>query len=152
MNFHHLFIFSVFSLSSISLFGAENDNSLIRHDGVYKYTPEISEDNKEDPNTPLCSYLRFYPDGTVITANTKCNAKPLTAGELSKFKKWFRKGRKNIGRSNFKVRERTIYFSITYGNETFDYSGEVIDSTIHLTLSSDVIPNQIVNSYLFIKW
>lgn len=157
MNFRHLVFFTILCFSLISsAFGAKYDKSLIRYDGVYKSTPDIQENKEENEegysDTQLCYYLRFYPDGTVITAGAKCNAKLLNVGELKKFKKWFRKGRENTGSFNFKIHEKTISFSAVFGDEKLDYSGELSDSIIRLTVFSNKNQYQKTNSYVFIKW
>ena len=91
------------------------DSSIIRFDGFYQTKGDI---DKQDNDTTY-SYLRFYPDGKVISVTSEGTALDL--------KDWFNLKMDNpgIGNYDYKVKRGKIYFSTTSREGTVIYHGKV---------------------------
>src|SRR3954468_14676944 len=83
--------------------GQTFDSSKIRFDGFYQ---TISDIDKQDNDTTY-DYLRFYPDGKVISVTSEGTAYDL--------KEWFdlKMNNPGIGSFDYKAKGKKIYFSTT---------------------------------------
>lgn len=90
------------------------------------------------------SYLRFYPDQTVISVSS--------SGIPSDLKIWFDKDNENISIGRIVVKGNTISFSTTSREGKVDYTGAIINEKLHLEFFSQINSNKGKEVYKFIKW
>jgi|LakMenEpi03Aug12_release.lakeMendotaPanAssembly.Ray.scaffolds.fasta_scaffold1907292_1 antitoxin component YwqK of YwqJK toxin-antitoxin module len=93
-------------------------NTSIKFNGLYVTKCTYEEDDEEGEQ----EYLRFYPNGKVISVATDCEG---TAVEISK---WFYIDNKKIEYLNigdYKIEGRKITFATTSKVGTVKYSGEI---------------------------
>jgi hypothetical protein len=95
-----------------------------------------------DSINPYKYFLRFYPDGTVITVTT--------AGKPENLKKWFTKDYKDVAKGKYVLKDNIISFSINSTTGTVEYTG-TIDSQnrlqLHVTSKINAYDEQ--EEYLF---
>jgi hypothetical protein len=90
----------------------------VRYDGLYRY---------HEPAKQVSIYLRFYPDGTVLsTAST---------GKPDEVAKWLHRGSK-IDSGNFAVEKEEIRFAISTAQGSNDCGG-VLKETLILLKCAD---------------
>ena len=92
----------------------------LRFDGLYQ-TAQEGED---------WSYLRFYPDGTVISVCSN--------GTPNDLKSWFTKEHANISIGTVLLEGAHLSFTSTSSQGAVDYEGELILDQLHLTLYSHI--------------
>lgn len=107
---------------------------MLRFDGIY-------QSKLED----YSSYIRFYEDGTVITAYSK------TAPQY--MKKWFFKDtiKSGIGKGNFILTNNRIRFTATSFSGIVEYEGRIYGNTIIIEAYSHITQRKFIREYEFIK-
>lgn len=106
-------IFVLFFCSAI--FAQKNANAIINFDGIY-HTKCNFDDKGEDGDI---SFLRFYPDGKVLSVGTECDA------TVSDLKDWFNMEMEFPSIGNYEIKGRKIRFSSTSKSGTVNYKGRV---------------------------
>jgi hypothetical protein len=100
----------------------------LRYDGIYQTMSYIdTADNDKSYN-----YLRFYPNGKVISVTS--------TGTALQVKRWFYLGRPNISTGHFDRSGARLYFTTTEDNGTVVYDGTITDQ-YHLELSAKSLIN-----------
>jgi|SRR6185312_3702082 len=124
-----LFILSILTIAC-SASGQTNQNSIsqVRYDGFYQTVSDIS---KEDNDTSY-SYLRFYPDGRVISITSE--------GTAFDLQEWFNLEMHDISVGKYQIREKRLYFSTTNTSGTVIYRGKISDQ-YHLSLRAKSLIN-----------
>ena len=112
---NYLFSFVIFIFAS----GQEFKNDAIRFDGFYETKCIIDEDDDEGDQ----SYLRFYPDGKVISVGTDCDG---TAEDL---KDWFNLESKSVSIGEYKIKGNKVEFSTKSNVGEVLYKGRVLDNS-----------------------
>ena len=98
-----------------SLFGQTKNSEKVHYDGVYQTIFSIGKKEYETAST----FIRFYPDGTVISATS--------VGQLEDVIKWLHVASKNILTGKYQIRRKKIRFSITGEEGTVSYKGKIAD-------------------------
>jgi TusA-related sulfurtransferase len=96
-------------------FGQEVKNQSLQFNGLYKTECEIDKDDDEGTQ----SYLRFYPDGKVLSVSTDCEA------SASDLKDWFNYENKDVSIGSYKSKRLKIQFSVTSKAGTVKYRGRI---------------------------
>lgn len=111
----------------------------VRFDGFYQSVI----DEKALPEEKTWKYLRFYPNGKVISVTSTGNTLDL--------KKWFSiKKHKEYG--NWELDGNRLYFSTTTSNGTVIYDGFVIDKFyLELKIKSLINGYENTEKYYFVK-
>ncbi|WDO14540.1 hypothetical protein MH928_07540 [Flavobacterium sp. WW92] len=111
-----LFLFTCLQLSNLS-FGQKSNTEKIKFDGFYESKCIFDDDDKEGSK----DYLRFYPNGKVISVATDCNA---TAEDL---KEWFNIQSQSVSIGDYTIKGKNIYFKIKGITGEIIYKGKIID-------------------------
>lgn len=112
----------------------------VRFDGLYQTVSEIDSLN----NDTTYNFLRFYPDGKVLSVTSRGNAHDL--------KKWFHLKQENPSVGLYEIIANRIYFSTTSEEGTVVYDGEIHDPYyLTLTLKSLINGYTHQEKYYFIK-
>lgn len=109
----------------------------VRTNGIYRNTVR-------EPRRTSYEFVRFYGDGTVVTANTDSAAVP---------ENWFRKEsslRFPIGR--YKIDGNKISFSVTSANGVVDYQGSLENEILSLSFYSHINGGSFSGQYSFIPF
>ena len=106
---------------TISTFGQHADNTLISFDGLYETECEFEVEDEKDGTQ---YYLRFYPDGKVISIGTECN------DTIDKLLDWFHVNSEQVSIGNYKIARRNIRFSTTSKSGTVQYKGQIMDDKL----------------------
>jgi hypothetical protein len=135
-----IFILTLFySLSSYAQF---DKKSLLRFDGYYEtdcYTEKGDDEGSQD-------YLRFYSNGKVINVGTDCD------GSISELKDWFNINAEQVGKGDFEIKGRRIYFSTKSKTGIIKYKGRVKkDGEIKLKWKSLMNGSRGYDKYKFIE-
>ena len=105
----------LFSLILLFSSGPIEENSIIEFNGIYQTECEHGKnDNKGGKK-----YLRFYPNGKIISASTYCDTTP------NHLKNWFNMGMKHPNIGDYKIKGRKITFSTTSDSGTVEYKGRI---------------------------
>ena len=128
---------------SISAIGQlERNKQLLLFDGLYEtkcYFEKGDDEGNQD-------YLRFYPNGKVISVGTDCE------GTASDIKGWFNLNAKQADIGDFKVNNRRIKFSVKGQTGTINYRGRIINSEfIKLKWKSLINGSRGRSIYKFVK-
>jgi hypothetical protein len=112
----------------------------VRFDGFYQNVSEIDSTN----NDTTYSYLRFYPDGKVLSVSS--------SGNVYDLKKWFNTKQKNPSVGKYEIIANRIYFSTTSNEGTVVYDGQV-NYRYYLDLSVKSLINGHLSKekYYFVK-
>jgi hypothetical protein len=110
----------------------------LRYDGMYYREGVITQSRSYDNNY---TYLRFYPDGTLIRV--------VTASKPDDATKWLNKKRYGRTMSKYKVRGDEISFGWKSGNDAMAYDGQVLENKLRLTVVSG--SNQYSEDYFFMQ-
>jgi len=113
------------------------DNS-VQYNGVYKSTISVSSEKES------WDYLRFYPDGTVITISS--------AGQPGDLKKWFSKEHKGVAWGKFALRDAQVSFSAGSTQGKVNYTGAIEGNQIRFQIYSQINNFRGNKVYEFIKW
>lgn len=109
----------------------------LRFDGMY-YKDGVITQNRSYGNN--YTYLRFYPDGTVIRAATASNPDEVA--------KWLNKSRSSQT-SNYKLKKGNISFAINANGDISTYDGEILENKIRMTVYSG--GNTYIEDYYFMQ-
>lgn len=112
----------------------------VRFDGFYQTVSEIDSTD----NDTTYSYLRFYPDGKVLSVSS--------SGNVYDLKKWFNLKQKNPSVGGYKITANRIYFTTTSNEGTVVYDGQINDK-YYLDLSVKSLMNGYSHQekYYFVK-
>ncbi|NOT73771.1 MAG: hypothetical protein HOP08_02500 [Cyclobacteriaceae bacterium] len=119
---------------------AQSTTELLRFDGLYQTEPEV------DPETSdtTTNFIRFYPDGKVITVGS--------TGKAYDLKGWFNLRHDDISQGEYKITNRKIEFSSTSSYGTVTYEGEINrDQTLILNVKSMINDYHGLEKYFFIR-
>jgi hypothetical protein len=138
------FILIIILLTTFSLTVGQSDKVVtISFDGVYETKCEF-EDKDDDEGSQY--YLRFYPDGKVISVGTDCEG---TADEL---KDWFHLDGDQVSKGIFEIKGSKINFSTTGKTGAVKYSGQLTpENTIKIKWKSLINGEKGRHEYRFIK-
>src|SRR5665213_1687461 len=106
----------------------DTDSFRVRYDGFYQTVGDIDKEN----NDTSYFYLRFYPDGRVISVTSEGTAYDL--------REWFNVEMDNVSVGKYEVHGNKIYFSTTDTSGTVIYSGK-INSRYSLVLKAKSLIN-----------
>ena len=121
----------MFSLANVTA-----QETRLRYDGYYHTLP--------DSLNPFSFYLRFYPDGTVIGYTTAGNPKNLVP--------WFNKEHKSPSKGQYKLKDKTIQFSLKNDDGTVEYKGSLpADDRLSLIVKSLINKYEGKEEYFFLK-
>jgi hypothetical protein len=112
----------------------------VRFDGLYQTVSEIDSIS----NVTSYRYLRFYPDGKVLSVTSTDNVYYL--------KKWFNLKQKNPSVGIYELTAKRIYFTTTSNYGTVVYDGQINDK-YYLDLSVKSLINGHLSQvkYYFVK-
>ncbi|GAO44740.1 hypothetical protein [Flavihumibacter petaseus] len=102
-------------LYSLSSFGQGDKKSLLKFDGYYEtncYTEIGDDEGSQD-------YLRFYSNGKVINVGTDCE------GTTSELKDWFNINAEQVGKGDYEIKGRRIFFSTKSKTGIVKYKGRI---------------------------
>lgn len=102
-------------LYSLSSFGQSDKESLLKFDGYYQtdcYTEKGDDEGNQD-------YLRFYSSGKVTNVGTDCE------GTTSELKSWFNINAEQVGKGDYEIKGRRIYFSTNSKAGIIKYKGRI---------------------------
>src|SRR5260221_13318679 len=106
----------------------QNKITRVRYEGVYvcSVEPDTSED--ADTTESYWEYLRFYPDGQVISV--------ASSGSSSDIQEWFNLSHNLVSKGQYKVTEDKIYFRTKDSYGEVEYDGVIRDSILYLKCKS----------------
>ncbi|MCJ7467887.1 MAG: hypothetical protein MUO53_14490 [Maribacter sp.] len=123
----------LFILICFTTYGQKVKNKLIEFNGLYETTCEYEEEDEEGTQ----NYLRFYPNGKVISVSTDCD------GIASDLKDWFNLDMKYLSVGNYELNGKRIRFSTKNRNGTVNYRGQItISGSLKLRSKS------LINGYI----
>jgi hypothetical protein len=102
-------------LYSLSTYGQSDKKSLLNFDGYYEtdcYFEKGDDEGNQD-------YLRFYSNGKVINVGTDCE------GTTSELKDWFNIDAEQVGKGDYEIKGRRLYFSTNSKTGIIKYKGRV---------------------------
>lgn len=109
-------LLSTFALFySLLVYGQSDKRSSLKFDGYYEtdcYTEKGDDEGSQD-------YLRFYTNGKVINVGTDCD------GDISELKDWFNINAEQVGKGDFEIKGRRIYFSTKSKTGVIKYKGRI---------------------------
>ena len=120
--------------------------SPLRYDGVYSSETRIDGDL-------YCEYLRFYPEGTVITVTSECPEKDV----LPDIKKWFAKENagpdaSGVSKGNTTINKNAISFDAISIEGNISYEGKILGNRISLSSFSHINQHRDHDVYQFVAW
>jgi hypothetical protein len=110
VTFRHIFVGLVIACSVLPC-PASDAPSAIKFDGLY------CADDDEGFMPPVTSYLRFYPDGIVVSMAARDT--PVEAA------KWIRRDDRSGSQGRYAIVGGALTFSLTHLNGSVDYSGTI---------------------------
>lgn len=115
----------------------------LRTDGLYWSSPA---DTSKDGGPPLISrgYLRFYADGTVLDVTS--------TGAPSDLRRWFYRGRRNLGVGRYVIEGQQIRFSVFFENGQIDFAGTAETDSLRLHVVPQPNGHQRTVTYYFVPW
>jgi hypothetical protein len=137
-----LFIVSLFlTLTSYSFSQAKET---VRFDGFYQTVSEIDSTNDTTYIDTTYSFLRFYPNGKVLSVSSN--------GNLNDLKKWFNLKHENPSIGNYEINDDRIYFETTSNQGSVVYDGQIKDKYyLDLSVKSLINGNLSQKKYYFVK-
>lgn len=132
----------VYLCPSILSFGQNRNNQLLQFNGLY----ETECDSEKDDDDGTQYYLRFYPEGKVISISTECE------GQASDLKEWFNLENTSVSVGNYEIRRNRIQFSTRSKAGTVEYRGRIDKyGFIKLKSKSLINGNKDKKKYRFIQ-
>lgn len=108
----------------------------LSYDGYYR--------TLADTLNPFSFYLRFYPDGTVISVST--------AGNPNNLKPWFKKDHKTPAKGTYVMKDTVITFALKSPEGEVLYNGVYLpDNRLFLTVKSLINKYEGKEEYFFMK-
>jgi hypothetical protein len=95
--------------------GQEGENELIKYNGLYETKCELVKNDVDG----VKGYLRFYPNGKIISTSTICDATP------EDVKSWLNLNMDNLSLGKYQLKNRKIVFYTTSTNGTVNYKGKI---------------------------
>lgn len=125
------------AIGIVLFFGLSADAQLkISYEGYYITQP--------DTISPFKYYLRFYPDGSVITVTT--------AGKPENLTRWFTKDYKDVARGKYEFKDSSIVFFIKTDKGEVNYEGILTaENKLKLTVKSLINKYEGKEEYYFLK-
>lgn len=125
-----------------SVFGQKKPNPIVSSEGIYETKCEYDEDDKEGEK----SFLRFYPNGKVLSVGTECDA------TVTDLKTWFNMGMDNKSIGYYKIKGKRIFFFTTSPVGTVNYKGRITkNGVLKLKIKSLINGYRSTENYQFIK-
>ena len=142
LNGHIKTLISLLTLfCSFSAYGQSDKKSLLKFDGYYEtdcYTEQGDDEGSQD-------YLRFYSTGKIINVGTDCE------GSISELKPWFYINAEQVGKGDFEIKGRRLFFSTKSKTGIVKYKGRIKNNgQIKLKWKSLINGNRGHNRYKFI--
>ena len=134
---------ALFSLAALSLLSvtAPVRAQALRYDGLYQ-SGVVDWIGRGRDAAPVWSYLRFYPDGTVV--NTSTPGRPEQLG-------WLRISNESLPAGTVEVEGNRLSFSVREGNNpAVDYEGEIVGDRLHLRIHSHINGYRGEEVYVFV--
>lgn len=100
---------------SLSSFGQSDKKSLLKFDGYYQTDCYIEKGDDEGSQ----DYLRFYSNRKVINVGTDCD------GNTSELKDWFNINAEQVGKGDYEIKGKRIYFSTKSKTGIIKYKGRI---------------------------
>jgi hypothetical protein len=120
--------------------GQNFESSKVRFDGFYQTEPYLYNEHRGS----LYKYLRFYPDGKVISVASE--------GTASDLKGWFKLNMINPSIGNYKIRGDKLCFSTTSSYGKVVCKGEIKDKQfIYLKWKSLINGRRGRETYFFVE-
>ena len=133
-------LISLFLSLTFSTFGQYVERSLVLFDGIY-----VTKCEFEDADGTQ-SYLRFYPDGKVISVTTDFE------GTIDQLKEWFHVNAEQISVGIYKIDGRKICFSTTGKAGTVQYKCKIgTESIVKVKWKSQINRERGKEEYTFVK-
>jgi hypothetical protein len=111
----------------------------LRYDGLY-----MSATKTDSEGEHYWRYLRFYPDGGVITVSS--------TGKPEDLRPWFSKAHDAVSHGVVTLRGNEISFSGVSSEGTVDYAGEIDGDRLRLNSYSHINDNRETDEYVFVSW
>jgi hypothetical protein len=124
--------------SDLTTSGDELTPGQLRFDGMYYREGIINGNRSYGQNY---TYLRFYPDGTLIRA--------VTASKPDDATKWLNKQRYSSSVTNYKLKGNDISFGWKSGNDAMAIDGQVLEDKLRLNVYAGA--NEYTNDYYFMQ-
>lgn len=131
----------IYALILTSSFGQVGQSGLLLFDGLYETKCVVEEDDDEGSQ----SYLRFYPDGQVISVGTDCE------GTIDEMTDWFHINAGQVSKGKFIVTGTKVKFATTGPTGTVHYRGRITDTEIKLTWKSSINGEKGRDNYSFVQ-
>jgi hypothetical protein len=129
-------------LYSLSTYGQIDKKSLLNYNGYYQTDCYIEKGNEEGSQ----DYLRFYTNGKVINIGTDCK------GTESELKDWFNINAEQVGKGDYELIGRRIFFSTKSKTGIIKYKGRIKkDGRIKLKWKSQINGCRGYGRYKFIS-
>jgi hypothetical protein len=104
----------------------------LRLDGLY-------QSKRSSGYLASTEYLRFFPDGSVISVTSTGNASEVAS--------WFTRDNADLSKGNYSVNGTTVRFSSTSPEGTVEYEGEILGQKLALRRHSHVTGHRDVQEY-----
>jgi hypothetical protein len=130
----------IVTLLTQTTFSFSQSKATVRFDGFYQTVSEIDSTD----NDTTYSFLRFYPDGKVLSVGS--------SGTVNDLKSWFNLKQKNTSVGIYEINGTRIYFTTTSNQGTIVYDGQ-INNKYYLDLSIKSLINGYISQekYYFVK-
>lgn len=102
-------------LYSLPTYGQIDKKSLLNFDGYYQTDCYIEKGDDEGSQ----DYLRFYANGKIINVGTDCE------GTVSELKSWFNINAEQVGKGDYELKGRRIFFSTKSKTGIIKYKGRI---------------------------
>lgn len=110
----------------------------LRYDGMYYREGIVNQSRSYNANY---TYIRFYPDGTLIRV--------VTASKPDDAAKWLNKKRYARMTTKYKLKGNDVSFGWNYANDIMSYDGEVLENKVRMNIYSG--GNQYREDYYFMQ-
>jgi hypothetical protein len=125
---------------TLTTYSFSQSKGRVRFDGLYQTVSEIDTAS----NDTSYSYLRFYPNGKVLSVTA--------IGNVYDLKKWFHLKQDNPSVGLYEITAKRIYFTTTSNEGTVVYDGQVTDNYyLDLSVKSLINGHFSQEKYYFVK-
>ena len=125
----------------------QTPDAKVRCDGIYRAPPAgwypDTTPGAVPSKTGFASYLRFYPDDTVLSVGSGDDSEQVAA--------WFKRGREDIGSGQYHLNGARLQFTTKSKWGAVDYTGEVTGDGLKLKWLSHINGRSGQDSYVFVK-
>ncbi len=135
-------IIIIICITTFSFFAGQSISKVtISFDGIYETTCELEDDDEGSQY-----YLRFYPDGKVISVGTDCE------GMADELQDWFYYDGDQVSKGTYNIKGSKLSFSTTSKTGTVNYFGQLtVDNGIKIKWKSLINGEKGRQEYRFIK-